>query len=71
MVAHRKCSDRGPPPPGAAVAARRLAEDPNDEAQYGDRIPYVIIREGPTRLVDRAVAPEGILNDRYIFIPLL
>ncbi|THH02839.1 hypothetical protein EW026_g5 [Hermanssonia centrifuga] len=58
-------SDRGPPPPGAAVAARRLAEDPNDEAQYGDRIPYVIIREGPTRLVDRAVAPEGILNDSH------
>lgn len=59
-------SDQAPPPPGVAVAARRMLEDPNDEPQYGDRIPYVIARGPPgTRLVDRAVAPGVLLNDRY------
>ncbi|KAI0793498.1 hypothetical protein C8Q75DRAFT_565280 [Abortiporus biennis] len=57
-------SDKAPPPPGVAVAARRMVQDPNDEPQYGDRIPYVIIRGPPgTRLVDRAAAPEEVLND--------
>ncbi|KAI0689616.1 hypothetical protein BC835DRAFT_1368378 [Cytidiella melzeri] len=57
-------SDKVPPPPGVAVAARRMLEDPNDEPQYGDRIPYVIARGPPgTRLVDRAVAPGILLND--------
>ncbi|KAH9049339.1 hypothetical protein EDB84DRAFT_1556197 [Lactarius hengduanensis] len=52
-------SDKGPPPPGAVVAARRQLEDPNNEAQYGDRIPYIIARGAPhERLVDRAVALE-------------
>ncbi|KAH9081664.1 hypothetical protein EDB83DRAFT_2502933 [Lactarius deliciosus] len=52
-------SDKGPPPPGAVVAARRQFEDPNNEAQYGDRIPYIIARGAPhERLVDRAVALE-------------
>jgi DNA polymerase zeta len=51
------------------VAARRAGEDPSDEAQYGDRIPYVIIRGAPnSRLVDRAVPPEDVLNDRCAFI---
>ena len=45
------------------VAARRQLEDPNNEAQYGDRIPYVIARGAPQeRLVDRAVAPEELLD---------
>ncbi|KAI0348054.1 hypothetical protein BDW22DRAFT_1350202 [Trametopsis cervina] len=57
-------SDKAPPPPGVAVAARRMLEDPNDEPQYGDRIPYVIARGPPgTRLVDRAVAPDVLLRD--------
>ena len=61
-------SDKGPPPPGVAVAARRMAEDPNDEPQYGDRVPYVIVRGPPgTRLVDRAVPPEEALNDPCVF----
>ncbi|KAH8997309.1 hypothetical protein EDB92DRAFT_2030379 [Lactarius akahatsu] len=52
-------SDKGPPPPGAVVAARRQLEDPNNEAQYGNRIPYIIARGAPhERLVDRAVALE-------------
>ncbi|KAI0732391.1 hypothetical protein C8Q72DRAFT_874307 [Fomitopsis betulina] len=57
-------SDKVPPPPGVAVAARRMLEDPNAEPQYGDRIPYVIVRGDPdSRLVDRAAAPEELLNN--------
>ena len=56
-------SDKGPPPPGVAVIARRQLEDPNNEAQYGDRIPYVIARGAPhERLVDRSVAPEELFD---------
>lgn len=62
-------SDKGPPPPGVAVAARRMAEDPNDEPQYGDRVPYVVARGEPgTRLVDRAIRPEDVLNDPYVLL---
>jgi DNA polymerase zeta len=46
-----------------SVAARRQLEDPNNEAQYGDRIPYVIARGAPNdRLVDRAVPPEELFD---------
>ena len=56
-------SDKGAPPPGAMVAARRRAIDPNDELQYGDRIPYVItVGEPGTRLTDRAVPPEDMFQ---------
>jgi DNA polymerase zeta len=56
-------SDKGAPPPGAMVAARRRAVDPNDEPQYGDRIPYVItVGEPNTRLADRAVPPEDMFQ---------
>ncbi|KAI8995628.1 hypothetical protein BD414DRAFT_513374 [Trametes punicea] len=59
-------SDRVPPPPGVTVAARRMLEDPNDEPQYGERIPYVIIRGEPgSRLVDRAVSPHELLRDSH------
>ena len=58
-------SDRVPPPPGVTVAAKRMLEDPNDEPQYGERIPYVIVRGEPgSRLVDRAVAPHELFRDR-------
>ena len=47
------------------VAARRTAEDPNDEAQYGDRIPYVIARGAPgSLLVERAIDPLEFMNNR-------
>ena len=56
-------SDKVPPPPGVAVIVRRQLEDPNNEAQYGDRIPYVIARGAPhERLVDRAVVPEELFD---------
>ncbi|KZT02722.1 uncharacterized protein LAESUDRAFT_399797 [Laetiporus sulphureus 93-53] len=57
-------SDKVPPPPGVTVAARRMVEDPADEPQYGERVPYIIVRGDPdSRVVDRAVAPEALLND--------
>ncbi|GJE86113.1 DNA polymerase zeta catalytic subunit [Phanerochaete sordida] len=57
-------STEGPPPPGVAVATRRMLEDANDEAQYGDRVPYVVVRGAPgARLVDRALAPAALLAD--------
>jgi len=55
-------SDKVAPPPGAALAGRRVIEDPNDEPQYGERIPYVITRGEPgMKLVDRAVSPEEVV----------
>ena len=58
-------SDRVAPPPGVMVAARRKAEDPNDEAQYGDRIPYVIVRGAPgSLLVERAMDPLEFVNNK-------
>lgn len=60
-------SDKAPPQPGVAVGAQRMVEDSNDEPQYGDRIPYVIIRGEPNaRLVDRAVSPEKALDARNL-----
>ncbi len=57
-------SDKGPPPPGALISARRMLEDPRLEPQYGERVPYVVITGGPgARLIDRCVAPEVLLND--------
>jgi DNA polymerase zeta len=57
-------SDKGPPPPGALISARRMIEDPRLEPQYGERVPYVVITGGPrARLIDRCVAPEVLLHD--------
>lgn len=60
-------SDKVPPPPGVTVAARRMLVDQNDEPQYGERVPYVIVRGEPnSRLVDRAVAPQELFANRYL-----
>lgn len=57
-------SDKGPPPPGALISARKMIEDPRLEPQYGERVPYVVITGGPgARLIDRCVAPEVLLQD--------
>ncbi|EJU02050.1 hypothetical protein DACRYDRAFT_107768 [Dacryopinax primogenitus] len=52
------------PPPGAAVAAMKAVKDPQAEAQYGERVPYVIMRGEGRRLVDRAISPEVLLRNR-------
>ena len=60
-------SDKGPPPPGALISARRMVEDPRLEPQYGERVPYLVITGGPgARLIDRCVAPEVLLNDAQL-----
>ncbi|KAK5086605.1 DNA polymerase zeta [Lithohypha guttulata] len=57
-------SDRGLPPPGALISARKMLEDPRLEPQYGERVPYVVVTGGPgARLIDRCVAPDVLLND--------
>lgn len=51
------------------VAARRMLEDPGREPQYGERVPYVIIRGRPgARLVDRAIDPLDLINNKYALL---
>ncbi|KAF3039111.1 DNA polymerase zeta [Didymella keratinophila] len=60
-------SDRGPPPPGALIATKRMLADPRTEPQYGERIPYVVITGAPgARLIDRCVAPEVLLANDHL-----
>ncbi|KAF2709454.1 hypothetical protein K504DRAFT_378576 [Pleomassaria siparia CBS 279.74] len=60
-------SDRGPPPPGALIATKRMLADPRTEPQYGERIPYVVISGAPgARLIDRCVSPETLLQNEHI-----
>lgn len=57
-------ADKGPPPPGALISARRMLADPRTEPQYGERVPYVVVTGAPgARLIDRCVAPESLLHD--------
>ncbi|KAI4206771.1 MAG: hypothetical protein LQ348_000839 [Seirophora lacunosa] len=59
-------SDKGPPPPGALISAKRMLEDPRAEPQYGERVPYVVITGAPgARLVDRCVAPDVLLHNDF------
>jgi DNA polymerase zeta len=60
-------SDRGPPPPGALIAVRRMLSDPRSEPQYGERVPYVVVTGAPgARLSDRCVAPEVLLANDHL-----
>ncbi|RXK35490.1 hypothetical protein M231_07268 [Tremella mesenterica] len=61
-------SDKGVPPPGAAVAYRRILKDPRDEPQYAERVPYVISNAEGRRLIDRARTPEEMLANRSLGI---
>lgn len=57
-------ADRGPPPPGALIATRRMLKDPRQEPQYGERIPYVVVAGAPgARLWERCVEPEQLIRD--------
>ncbi|KAK4609938.1 DNA polymerase zeta catalytic subunit [Fulvia fulva] len=59
-------ADKGPPPPGALIATRRMLKDPRTEPQYGERVPYVVIAGAPgARLWERCVEPERLINDEY------
>lgn len=66
LAAESRRSDRQAPPAGVMVAARQQLDDPNDEAQYGDRIKYLIPRRNKPneRLVERAVNPYEFLRAR-------
>ncbi|KAF8122365.1 hypothetical protein EV363DRAFT_1360228, partial [Boletus edulis] len=56
-------SDKVPPPPGVAVAARRILQDENDEPQYGDCVPYEL-RIDASYYITRVLIPppERIFN---------
>ncbi|CAK3784800.1 DNA polymerase zeta catalytic subunit [Lecanosticta acicola] len=57
-------SDRGPAPPGALIATKRMLRDPRAEPQYGERVPYVVMAGGPgARLWERCVEPERLVYD--------
>lgn len=57
-------SEKGPAPPGALIATRRMLADRRLEPQYGERVPYVVTTGAPgARLVDRCVDPESLLRD--------
>ncbi|PNS15923.1 DNA polymerase zeta catalytic subunit [Sphaceloma murrayae] len=57
-------AERGPPPPGALIATKRMLRDPRSEPQYGERVPYVVIAGAPgARLFERCVEPERLLYD--------
>lgn len=59
-------SDKGPPPAGALISARKMLEDARAEPQYGERVPYVVITGAPgARLIDRCVAPEDLLANPH------
>lgn len=60
-------SERGLPPPGAMISTRKMLEDPRLEPQYGERVPYVVVTGAPgSRLIDRCVAPETLLEDAQL-----
>ncbi|KAF8216234.1 hypothetical protein K438DRAFT_1901886 [Mycena galopus ATCC 62051] len=64
-------SDKGPPPPGAVLAARQAITE-GTEPQYSERVPYVICRGPPnSRLVDRVAAPLDVLKNRILFSRVL
>ncbi|KAM3421207.1 DNA polymerase [Cercospora zeina] len=57
-------AEKGPPPPGALIATRRMLKDPRQEPQYGERVPYVVIAGAPgARLWERCVEPEQLMRD--------
>lgn len=54
------------PPPGAAVAARAMQDDPRAEPEYGERVPYIMFQAEPgQKQVHRAIAPGEFLADSY------
>jgi DNA polymerase zeta len=60
-------NERGLPPPGALISTKKMLEDPRQEPQYGERVPYVVVTGAPgSRLIDRCVPPETLLHDAQL-----
>ncbi|KAF7587580.1 DNA polymerase zeta [Aspergillus hancockii] len=60
-------SDRGLLPPGALISTKKMLEDPRQEPQYGERVPYVVVTGATgSRLIDRCVPPETLLHDAQL-----
>ncbi|KAJ5769130.1 C4-type zinc-finger of DNA polymerase delta [Penicillium odoratum] len=60
-------SERGTLPAGAMISTKRMMDDPRLEPQIGERVPYVVITGAPgSRLVDRCVGPETLLQDAQL-----
>lgn len=60
-------SERGTLPAGAMISTKRMLDDPRQEPQYGERVPYVVVTGAPgSRLIDRCVAPETLLHDAQL-----
>ncbi|PWY98545.1 putative catalytic subunit of DNA polymerase zeta UPR-1 [Testicularia cyperi] len=65
-------SDKVAPPPGAAVASRRMLSDPRSEPQYGERVPYIISQGEPkAKLNAQAVSPAAFLKNPRLQINAL
>ena len=59
-------ADKGPAPPGALIATKRMLKDPRTEPQYGERVPYVVIAGAPgAKLWERCVEPERLVYDEH------
>jgi len=51
-------SPKGPLPPAAIVAKQAMQQDPRAEPLYRERVPYVVVYDGPNaRLIDTVVDP--------------
>ncbi|KAG0258762.1 DNA polymerase zeta [Mortierella polycephala] len=60
-------SEKGVPPPGAIVSARRMELDPRAEPQYGERVPYVVVYGNPgARLTDQVIEPKELLKNKNL-----
>ncbi|KAF8985309.1 DNA polymerase zeta [Entomortierella lignicola] len=58
-------SEKGVPPPGAIVSARKMELDPRSEPQHGERVPYVVVYGNPgARLTDQVVEPKELLINK-------
>ncbi|KAG0198603.1 DNA polymerase zeta [Mortierella sp. GBA30] len=58
-------SEKGVPPPGAIVSARRMELDPRSQPQHGERVPYVVVYGDPgARLTDQVVEPKELLKNK-------
>ncbi|KAI5846317.1 DNA polymerase zeta catalytic subunit [Morchella snyderi] len=55
------------PPPAVRLALERMAKDPRNQPQYGERYPFVVVSGGPNaRLIDKSVEVEVLLHNSDI-----